>query len=56
VSRCSGSDHWQQRQDDGNQWKHEARHRRTIGGRLSGGDSNLSAQSMAARLFDLDAR
>jgi hypothetical protein len=43
LSRCDG---WQQRQDDGNQWKHEARHHRTIDGLLSGRDSNLSAQHL----------
>jgi hypothetical protein len=39
----------QQRQDDNNQWKHEARHQRTIDGRPLRGDSNMSAQHSGFR-------
>jgi hypothetical protein len=41
------SDDRQQRQDDSNRQKHQARHNDTIDGWRSGGDSNLSAQSSA---------
>jgi hypothetical protein len=44
MNRRSRRDDRQQRQDDSNQWKHEARHQRTIDGRLLRGDSNLGAQ------------
>jgi hypothetical protein len=56
LSRRSGRDNRQQRQDDSNQWKHEARHKRTIDGRLLGGDSNLSAQSSATASGSLAKR
>jgi hypothetical protein len=45
MSRRSRRDARQQRQDDSNRQKHQTRHSHTIDGRLSGGDSNLSAQS-----------
>ena len=48
MSRRSRRDGRQQRQDDSNRQKHETRHGPTIDRRLSGGDSNLSAQSSAA--------
>ncbi|MEH2500123.1 hypothetical protein V1294_006602 [Bradyrhizobium sp. AZCC 1678] len=48
VSRRSRRNDRQQRKDDSNQWKHAARHQRTIDGRLLRGDSNLSAQCSAA--------
>ena len=44
MSRRSRRDDRQQRQDDSNQLKHEARHQRTIDGRLLRGDSNLGAR------------
>jgi hypothetical protein len=47
MSGRSLSDDRQQRQDDSNRQKHQARHSHTIDGRPSGGDSNLSAQSSA---------
>jgi hypothetical protein len=53
MSRRSRRDDRQQPQDDSNQWKHEARHQRTIDGRLLRGDSNLvrgAAQLLPVRL------
>ena len=47
MSRGRRRDDRQQRQDDSNRQKHQARHNHTIDGRLSGGDSNLSAQASA---------
>jgi hypothetical protein len=47
MSRRSGREGRQQRQDDSNQGKYEAPHQYTIDGRLPGGDSNPSAQSGA---------
>src|ERR1700676_4357531 len=47
MSRRSRRDGRQQRYDDSNRQKHEARHKHTIDGRPSGGDSNVSAQSGA---------
>jgi hypothetical protein len=47
MGRRSRRDDRQQRQDDGNRQKHEARHEATIDGQLLGGDSNLSAHSGA---------
>src|SRR3954470_18260416 len=48
MNRLSRRDGRQQRQDDCNQWKHEARHQRTIDGRPLRGDSNLSARRAQA--------
>jgi len=48
MNRRSRRDDRQQRQDDSNQWKHEARHQRSIDGRLLRGDSNLGAPCRAA--------
>jgi hypothetical protein len=45
VGWCCGRDDRQQRKDDSNQWKHKARHSRTIDGWLLRGDSNLGARS-----------
>lgn len=48
MNRRSRRDDRQQRQDDSNRQKHEARHQRTIDGRLLRGDSNLGARCSAA--------
>ena len=56
TNRFSRRDDRQQRQDDSNQWKHEARHQRTIDGRLLRGDSNLGAQCSAAASGSLAKR
>jgi hypothetical protein len=49
MNRLSRRDGRQQRQDDSNQWKHEARHQRTIDGRPLRRDSNLSARCSCFR-------
>ena len=49
MNRLSRRDGRQQRQDDSDQWKHEARHLRTIDGRPLRGDSNLSARRYCFR-------
>src|SRR5664279_3517486 len=56
MSRRSRRDDRQQRQDDSNRQKYEARHKHTIDGGLSGGDSNLSAQSSATASGSLAKR
>jgi hypothetical protein len=56
MSRRSRRDDRQQRQDDNNRQEHEARHKHTIDGRPSGGDSNLSAQSSATACGSLAKR
>ena len=48
MNRRSRRDDRQQRQDDSNRQKHEARHQRTIDGRLLRGNSNLGARCSAA--------
>jgi hypothetical protein len=48
MSGCRRRDGGQQRQDECNRQKYEARHEHTIDGRRLGGDSNLGAQAGAA--------